>query len=96
MRIVITAPESNLGDVIGSLNQRRGEIEKTESGSGDAMRVYGFVPLAEMFKYSEVLRGMSQGRGVYTLEPFEYRVVPQSIAEGIRKEVEAERNARKK
>ena len=96
MRIAITAPEVNLGDVIGSLNQRRGEIEKTERGSGDAMRIYGFVPLAEMFKYSEVLRGLSQGRGVYTLEPFEYRVVPQSIAEAIRKEVEEERKKRGK
>ncbi len=89
MQIVITAPEANLGDVLGSLNQRRGQVEKTEKGSGDAMRIYGHVPLAEMFKYSEVLRGMSQGRGVYSLEPHEYRVAPQSIAEGIRKEIEA-------
>ena len=91
MQIVITAPEANLGDVLGSLNQRRGQVEKTEKGSGDAMRIYGHVPLAEMFKYSEVLRGMSQGRGVYSLEPHEYRVAPQSIAEGIRKEIEASR-----
>ena len=51
---------------------------------------------AEMFKYAEVLRGLSQGRGVYTMEPFEYRKVPDSIAEGIRKEVEAERAAKRK
>ena len=96
MKIVITTPESNLGDVLGSLNQRRGQVEKTEKGSGDAMRIYGHVPLAEMFKYSETLRGLSQGRGVYSLEPHEYRSVPQSIAAQIRKEVEAERAARKK
>ena len=88
MHVVITAPESNLGDVLGSLNQRRGQVDRTESGHGDAMRIYGHVPLAEMFKYSEVLRGLSQGRGVYSMEPFEYRVVPQSIADGIRKEIE--------
>ena len=95
MKIAITAPEANLGDVIGSLNQRRGEIEKTEKGSGDAMRIFGFVPLAEMFKYSEVLRGLSQGRGVYSLEPHEYRTVPQSIAKDIRKAIEDERAKRK-
>jgi elongation factor G len=96
MRVTITAPEVNLGDVLGSLNQRRGQVERTEKGSGDAMRIYASVPLAEMFKYSEVLRGLSQGRGVYTMEPFEYRVAPQSIAERIRKEVEAERARRRK
>ena len=96
MKIVITSPEANLGDVLGSLNQRRGMVEKTEKGSGDAMRIYGYVPLAEMFKYSETLRGLSQGRGVYSLEPHEYRAVPQSIAADIRKEIEAERAARKK
>jgi elongation factor G len=95
MQVMITAPESNLGDVLGSLNQRRGQVDRTESGHGDAMRIYGHVPLAEMFKYSEVLRGLSQGRGVYTMEPFEYRVVPQSIADKIRKEIEAERKARR-
>ena len=68
-QVTITAPESNLGDVLGSLNQRRGQVDRTESGHGDAMRIYGHVPLAEMFKYSEVLRGLSQGRGVYSMEP---------------------------
>ena len=96
MNVMITAPESNLGDVLGSLNQRRGQVDRTESGSGDAMRIYGHVPLAEMFKYAEVLRGLSQGRGVYTMEPFEYRKVPDSIADTIRKEIQAERDAKKK
>jgi elongation factor G len=96
MSVAITAPEVNLGDVLGSLNQRRGQVDRTERGSGDAMRVYGHVPLAEMFKYSEVLRGLSQGRGVYTMEPLEYRRVPDSIAERIRKEIETERAARRR
>jgi elongation factor G len=95
MSVAITAPEVNLGDVLGSLNQRRGHVDRTERGHGDAMRIYAHVPLAEMFKYSEVLRGLSQGRGVYTMEPFEYRTVPSSIAEKIRKDIEAERKARK-
>ena len=96
MNVMITAPEANLGDVLGSLNQRRGQVDRTESGHGDAMRIYGHVPLAEMFKYSEVLRGLSQGRGVYSMEPFEYRTVPNSIAEQIRKDLETERKNRKK
>ena len=51
---------------------------------------------AERLRHARLLRGLSQGRGVYTLEPFEYRVVPQSIAEAIRKEVEEERKKRGK
>ncbi|MFM8980393.1 MAG: elongation factor G [Planctomycetia bacterium] len=96
MKITVTAPEANLGDVLGSLNQRRGMIEKTEKGGGDAVRIYGVVPLAEMFRYSETLRGMSQGRGTYSMEPFEYRGVPMSVADKIRKEVEAEKAKRGK
>jgi elongation factor G len=89
MKISVICPETNLGDVLGSLSQRRGIIERHEKTSGDAVRISGSVPLAEMFKYSEALRGMSQGRGTYTMEPFEYRPVPTQIAEKIRKEVEA-------
>ena len=96
MDVSITAPEVNLGDVLGSLNQRRGQVDRTEKGAGDAMRIHGHVPLAEMFKYAEVLRGLSQGRGVYTMEPFEYRKVPESIADKIRKDIETERAARRK
>ncbi len=94
MTIVITAPEENLGDVLGSLNQRRGQIEKTEKAAGDTSRVHGAVPLAEMFRYSEVLRGLSQGRGIYSMEPREYRPVPEAIAEKIRKEILAARAKR--
>ncbi|MFV1958560.1 MAG: elongation factor G [Planctomycetota bacterium] len=87
MNIVITAPQVNLGDVLGSLNQRRGQIEETEKGAGDSVRIYGTVPLAEVFRYSEVLRGLTQGRGIYSMEPYEYRPVPASIAEKVRKDI---------
>ena len=87
MRIVVTSPESNMGDVLGSLNQRRGQVEQTEKGAGDAVRIYGAVPLAEMFRYSETLRGLTQGRGIYTMEPLEYRPVPENIAAEVRREV---------
>src|SRR4029450_2573772 len=88
MKISVICPETNMGDVLGSLNQRRGMIDRTEKTSGDAIRINGAAPLGEMFKYAEALRGMSQGRGTYTMEPLEYRPIPQSVAEKIRKEVE--------
>jgi len=96
MRLTITAPEVNLGDVLGSVNQRRGHIEQTEKSAGDAVRVFGVVPLAEMFRYSEVLRGLTQGRGIYSMEPFEYRPVPESIAKEVREEVLKAKEARRK
>ena len=96
MRITITGPEANLGDMLGSVNQRRGQIEQTEKGAGDAIRTYGVVPLAEMFRFSEVLRGLTQGRGIYSMEPFEYRAVPESIAKEVREEVIKAKAARKK
>jgi len=96
MRITITGPEANLGDMLGSVNQRRGQIEQTEKGSGDAIRTYGVVPLAEMFRFSEVLRGLTQGRGIYSMEPFEYRAVPESIAKEVREEVLKAKQAKKK
>ena len=96
MRLTITAPEVNLGDVLGAVNQRRGQIEQTEKSSGDAIRIYGVVPLAKMFRFSEVLRGLSQGRGIYSMEPFEYRPVPESIAKEVREEVIKAKAAKKK
>ena len=96
MRITITGPEANLGDMLGSVNQRRGQIEHTEKGAGDAIRTYGVTPLAEMFRFSEVLRGLTQGRGIYSMEPFEYRPVPESIAKEVREEVLKAKQAKKK
>ncbi len=95
MKVTAIAPDTNLGDVLGSLSARRGLLEATEAGAGDTKQVVAKVPLAEMFQYSTALRGMTQGRGTYTMEPCEYAPVPEAIALKIRKEVEAERAAHK-
>ena len=62
------------------LGARRAEISDTRV-SGPLAVVRGFVPLAEMFGYSTELRSLTQGRGTFSLEPFDYRVLPASIAE---------------
>ena len=70
-----------MGDVIGDLNSRRGQIQ----GHGDQKSVHvqitAFVPLSEMFGYSNDLRSKTQGRGQYVMEPSHYIEVPKSIAE---------------
>jgi elongation factor G len=95
MKVVVTTPDTNLGDVLGSLSARRGTLVSTEQGSGDTKQVVAEVPLAEMFQYSTFLRGMTQGRGNYTMEPLKYAPVPESVAVRIRKELEEEKKARK-
>jgi elongation factor G len=95
MKVTVTTPDANLGDVMGSLNARRGVVLSTEQGSGDTKQVISEVPLAEMFQYSTFLRGMTQGRGNYTMEPSKYAPVPESVALKVRKEIEEEKKARK-
>ena len=82
MKVVVTVPDEYLGDVIGDLNSRRGQIQGMESLNG-VQQVNAFVPLSEMFGYSTDLRSKTQGRGQYVMEPSHYIEVPKSIAEGI-------------
>jgi elongation factor G len=78
----ITVPESNMGDVIGDLSSRRGQVQGTEALAGRAI-VTAKVPLAEVQRYSNDLRSFTQGRGVYTMEFSHYQPVPAQIAEDI-------------
>ena len=71
-----------MGDVIGDLSSRRGEILSMEDRNG-VKQINAFVPLSEMFGYSNDLRSKSQGRGQYVMEPDTYQEVPKSIAEDI-------------
>ena len=71
-----------MGDVIGDLNSRRGQIQGMEAVFG-AQEIRAFVPLSEMFGYSNDLRSKTQGRGQYVMEPSHYIEVPKSIAEKI-------------
>jgi elongation factor G len=79
MRVEATMPEEFMGDVIGDLNSRRGQIEGMES-RGNAQVVRAFVPLAQMFGYVTDLRSMSQGRATSSMEFSHYAEVPASLA----------------
>jgi elongation factor G len=94
MRVTVQTPSANLGDVIGSLNARRAEIESITEGKGDFSQVQGKVPLAEMFQYATLLRSLTSGRGTYTMEPAMYSPVPHAMAEEILKEAKARREKR--
>lgn len=82
MSIEVVTPEDYLGDVIGDINSRRGRISNMEAVQG-AQQIRATVPLAEMFGYATALRGMSQGRASYTMEPSHYSEVPKSVSEEI-------------
>lgn len=82
MKVTVNVPEDYMGDIIGDLNSRRGQIQGMEARNG-AQQINCFVPLSEMFGYSNDLRSKSQGRGQYVMEPSHYIEVPKSISEGI-------------
>jgi len=82
MKVSVIVPDEYMGDVIGDLNSRRGQIQGMEARSG-AQQIDAFVPLAEMFGYATDLRSRSQGRGQYTMEPSHYVEIPKSIQEKI-------------
>jgi elongation factor G len=82
MAVEVVVPEEYMGDVIGNLNSRRGRIENMEDRAGVKV-VTAKVPLAEMFAYSTSLRGMTQGRGNYTMQFAHYDEAPRNVAEEI-------------
>jgi len=82
MKVTVTTPDDYLGSVTGDLNRRRGMIIGTEE-RGNTRMVIAEAPLSEMFGYSTSLRGMSQGRATYVMEPLDYRPVPDNIAKAI-------------
>ncbi len=77
MKIEVTSPEPFLGDIIGDINSRRGQIQGIDT-IGDAVTVKGLIPLAETFGYATVLRSITQGRANYVLEFYEYQEIPES------------------
>ena len=82
MKVCVIVPDEYMGDVIGDLNSRRGQIIKLEARSG-AQQIDAHVPLAEMFGYATDLRSRTQGRGQYTMEPSHYIEIPKNIREKI-------------
>ena len=82
MKVEVTVPEEYLGDVIGDLNSRRGQIQGMEP-RGAVQAISAKVPLSEMFGYATDLRSRSQGRGQYVMQPSHYAEIPKSIADKI-------------
>ncbi len=82
MSVEVVVPEDYMGDVIGNLNSRRGRIENMEDRAGVKV-VTALVPLAEMFAYSTSLRGMTQGRGNYSMQFSHYDEAPRNVAEEV-------------
>ncbi len=81
-KVTVTTPDDYLGDVMGGINSRRGQIQSMEQVNG-AQEVLAFVPLSEMFGYATDLRSRTQGRGVYAMEPSHFAEVPKNIQEEI-------------
>ncbi len=83
MKVEVVTPEDYMGDVIGDLNSRRGQIDGMDS-RGNARVITGMVPLANMFGYINTLRSMSQGRAQYSMEFHHYAQVPQAVADEVK------------
>jgi elongation factor G len=83
MKVEVTTPPENMGDLIGDLSSRRGQITGSEEQYGSQV-IDAMVPLASMFGYATTLRSLSQGRATYTMEFDHYEQVPTNIAEQIK------------
>ena len=79
MKVRVTTPEQFLGDIIGDLSRRGGEIERSESQSGGIAEVEAKVPLRELFDYADRVRSLSQGRAASAMEPYSYEPAPDSV-----------------
>jgi elongation factor G len=82
MQLEVVSPDDYLGGIVGDLNSRRGKIEGMEMRGGSRV-IRGLVPMAEMFGYATVLRTLTQGRGVFSMEFFRYEIAPAQISEEI-------------
>ncbi len=86
MKVEVVTPDDYLGDVIGDLNSRRGQIQGTDS-RGNAQSVEAFVPLANMFGYVNELRSFSQGRAQYSMQFSHYDEVPANVAQEVKEKL---------
>ena len=83
MKVTVIVPDTYMGDVMGDIIKRRGEIIRNESQTGGIWEIDAYVPLAEMFGYATALRSRTQGRGQYTMEPSHFAEVPKSVLDNI-------------
>jgi elongation factor G len=83
MKVEVVTPEEYMGDIIGDLNSRRGQVQGMEA-RGNAQVINAMVPLANMFGYVNNLRSLSQGRAQYTMQFDHYEPVPAAVADEVR------------
>ncbi len=82
MKVVVVTPDDYMGDVIGDINSRRGQIQSMDPVSG-AQQITAMIPLSNMFGYATDLRSKTQGRGQYSMEPSHFAEIPKNIAQEI-------------
>ena len=82
MKVCVIVPDEYMGDVIGDITSRRGNVQGLTQRNG-AQQIDCFVPLSEMFGYATNLRSRTQGRGQFTMEPSHYIELPKSLTDGI-------------
>ena len=83
MKVELTTPDENMGDLIGDLNSRRGAIVEINAGENSFTRVQANVPLSELFGYATAIRSLSRGRATYSMEPAHFERVPKQIQDKI-------------
>ena len=83
MKVEVLMPQEFMGDVVGDLNSRRGQIQEMTDRGSDIKVIRALVPLANMFGYATQLRSMTQGRGTYNMEFAHYAEVPANVAQTI-------------
>jgi elongation factor G len=87
MSLEVISPDEYLGDIVGDINARRGKIEEMEMRGGSRV-IKALVPLEEMFGYATIIRTLTQGRGVFSMEFFQYDRIPPAIMKEIIARVE--------
>jgi len=89
MKLEVLTPEENMGDVVGDLNRRRGQVNSMSDRAGSKV-VKALVPLSEMFGYVTALRTLSSGRATSTMEFDHYEATPQNVSEQVIKSIKGE------
>ena len=83
MKVELTTPDENMGDLIGDLTSRRGSIVEINSGANSFDRIVANVPLSELFGYATASRSLSRGRAAYSMEPAHFEKVPKQVQDKI-------------
>ena len=83
MKVELTTPDENMGDLIGDLTSRRGSIVEINSGENSFDRIVANVPLSELFGYATAIRSLSRGRASYSMEPAHFEKVPKQVQDKI-------------